>query len=622
VDVENGKIKNCKYGAISSCAYIVNTLAMDRLSEKFVKSGFSFAILLLGGVAVAAYFSIQKLQEDKQWVIHTYQVMETLDKINIELGADEVARRDLIMTKEDKYLHTYNQEKAKVYQALTTLRYLTKDNPIQQNRLSKLEQLINQRFTIYALQIHAFKQNRQDTALLSSVTNVSASINPKIKFVIDTMNREEDTLLKQRNKRTDKSVKLVMLFLLTGSIWGLFIVVLVCYLLQRQLLINNFLSNSKLDLEKQAAKAKLAEFLESTTDAFVALDKDWKYTYVNQRAGQLFNRNPDSLIGKNIWSEFPEGIGQKFQTAYSQAVEQQEFIQIEEYYPPWDSWYENRIYPSKEGLSIFFQNITPRKHAELALQQAKETLEIKVKERTAQLQDSLQELERSNQELENFAHIASHDLQEPLRAIIAYSYLLKEDYSPGANMNTQKYIEYITDGATRMRQLIKDLLTYSRVNRNELQVVPVDCNLILAQIIDALKILIAETNADITYDQLPTVNADKNQLTQLFLNLISNAIKFRCSEQPKIHIKAIKSNNGNKNLQSSWLFSVSDNGIGIKTQYLERIFDIFRRLHTSDEYPGTGIGLAICKKIVERHGGSIWAESVFGDGTTFYFILH
>jgi PAS domain S-box-containing protein len=723
---------------------------MNRLPEKFVAGGFSFAILLLGGVAAASYLSIQQLQEDKQWVTHTYQVLAMLDEINAGLSASEIARRDLIITNEYKYLQTFEEKQNKIQQILKTIRYLTKDNQNQQRRIHRLEYLLNQRVRTASQSLQLFQRNQQDIASLTPETDKITKISQKINSVIGEMNSEEKNLLQQRMKKTDKGVKQVTIFLICGSSWGLVTVVFVYYLLRRQIFINKILSENTINLEKQVAKAKLVDFLESTTDAFVALDCDWKYTYVNQRAGQIFNRQPESLIGKNIWDEFPEGIGQKFYHAYYQAMEQQKLIQTEEYYPPWDSWFENRIYPSKEGLSIFFQNITPRKRAELALkvqeerwqlaiagsndgiwdhdlqtnnhflsprcleilgykeneietfdkwtnlvhpedkkklteafeahlnhqtsryiceyrmcckdgsykwilsrgqalwdeqgvpiravgsltditerklaqftlQQAKQTLEIKVKERTAQLQQSLQELERSNQELENFAHIASHDLQEPLRAITAYTHLLKEEYSCNLNANAQEYMNYITDGAARMRQLIKDLLAYSRVNRSELIQVPVDCNLILAQVIDSLKILIAETNATITYDSLPTVNGDKNQLMQLFQNLISNAIKFRGSEQPRIHITVIKSNQVIKNLQSPcWLFSVRDNGIGIKTQYLERIFEIFRRLHTSDEYPGTGIGLAICKKIVEHHGGCIWAESVFGRGTTFYFTL-
>jgi light-regulated signal transduction histidine kinase (bacteriophytochrome) len=263
-------------------------------------------------------------------------------------------------------------------------------------------------------------------------------------------------------------------------------------------------------------------------------------------------------------------------------------------------------------------DITERKLAQFALQQAKQDLEIKVRERTAQLQQSLEELERSNKELENFAHIASHDLQEPLRAITAYTHLLKEEYSSNFDADAQEYMSYITDGAARMRQLIQDLLTYSRVNSRELTLTSVDCNLIISQVINNLKVSIAESNATITYDSLPTVNADRNQLLQLFQNLISNAIKFRGSEEPKIHICAFKSS---QEIKNCWLFSVRDNGIGIKAQYLERIFEIFRRLHTYDELPGTGIGLAICKKIVEHHDGRIWAESEFGSGSTFYFTL-
>lgn len=165
-----------------------------------------------------------------------------------------------------------------------------------------------------------------------------------------------------------------------------------------------------------------------------------------------------------------------------------------------------------------------------------------------------------------------------------------------------------------MQQLIQDLLAYSRVGTRTQELMPVDCNIVLKEVLKNLQVAIAEKDAMVIYDSLPTVMADKTQLLQLFQNLIGNAIKFCRQKQPQVHISAVKQEN-------DWLFSVRDNGIGIKPQYLERIFEIFRRLHTRREFTGTGIGLAICKKIVERHGGQIWAESEPGVGTTFYFNL-
>ncbi|WP_083468682.1 sensor histidine kinase [Nostoc piscinale] len=577
------------------------------------------------------------------------------------------------------------------------------------------------------------------------------------------MEREEKKLLQQRIANTDVGVRQIIFVVVLGYGLSSFLIVGVYFLLQKQIQINKVLSAEAILLEQQAAKAKLVNLLETVTDAFVALDANWCYTYVNQRAGQIFNRRPEDLIGKNIWEEFPEGVGQKFYHAYYQAVSEQKVIQIEEYYPPWDRWFENRIYPSQEGLSIFFQDITQRKLAELALensekryrslvlatsqavwltdaqgfpkeysswialtgqtqeelqvwgwlnaihpqdrelslflwnqarewkspyklehrvrvadgnyrffavrgvpildadnqiqewigthtditdrklaeealQQAKAELEIKVQERTAELEKLNEELRNSNQELEQFAYVASHDLQEPLRAVTGYSQLLVEEYRERLDDSAQEYIDYIIDGARRMQQLIQDLLAYSRIGTRGRIFTLTDCNVVLREALSNLSVAIAESQAVITHEPLPNLLADKTQLIQLFQNLIGNAIKFRRKDvTPQIHISAAiveKSEGvgvqGWKALDEEcltqnheiWLFSVQDNSIGVKSQYLNRIFEIFRRLHTRREFSGTGIGLAICKKIVERHNGHIWAESQLGVGTTFYFTLH
>jgi PAS domain S-box-containing protein len=264
-------------------------------------------------------------------------------------------------------------------------------------------------------------------------------------------------------------------------------------------------------------------------------------------------------------------------------------------------------------IGIIF-DITDRKRAEQVLQQAKEDLEIKVQERTVELKQLNEDLVRSNQELEQFAYVASHDLQEPLRAVTGYTQLLVQDYQDRLDESAHEYTDYIVDGAKRMQQLIQDLLAYSRVGTRDLTFTATDCNAVLKQVLRNLQVTITENNAAIVLSSLPTVTADKSQLTQLFQNLIANAIKFRRETPPQVQISA-ESND------REWLFRVKDNGIGMKSRYLDRIFEIFKRLHTRTEFPGTGIGLAICKKIVDRHSGRIWAESEPGVGTTFYFTI-
>ena len=254
---------------------------------------------------------------------------------------------------------------------------------------------------------------------------------------------------------------------------------------------------------------------------------------------------------------------------------------------------ENNIPTRLEGT---VQDISDRKKVE-------EMLKLKI-----------EELTHSNEELEQFAYVSSHDLQKPLRMIATYLQLLQRRYKGNLDDKADKYINFAVDGASRMQNLIIDLLEYSRVGTVDDEPESIDCEFILNKVLSDIKAVIKENNATISHDPLPEVMADSTQMVQVFQNLILNGIKFHGEETPKIHIAAEKK-------ASEWVFSVQDNGIGIDPQYSERIFEIFKRLNSRDRYPGTGIGLAICKKIVERHGGRIWVESELGKGSTFYFTL-
>jgi light-regulated signal transduction histidine kinase (bacteriophytochrome) len=231
-----------------------------------------------------------------------------------------------------------------------------------------------------------------------------------------------------------------------------------------------------------------------------------------------------------------------------------------------------------------------------------------------QLARRTEELLRSNAELEQFAYVASHDLQEPLRIVISYTKLLASRYAGRLDADADEFLAFAADGATRMQHLIQDLLSYSHVTTEGGELQPIDSRAACGQAIGNLRTAIMESGAEVTHGWLPTVRADPTRLIQLFQNLIGNAIKYRDGRIPQIQITATP-------VEDRWIFSVHDNGIGIERRYFERIFQMFQRLHTRKEYEGTGIGLAICRKIVERHGGKIWVESEPGAGSTFFFTM-
>ncbi|WP_414548027.1 GAF domain-containing protein [Anabaena sp. CCY 0017] len=659
---------------------------------------------------------------------------------------------------------------------------------------------------------------------------------------------------------------------------------------------------------EQAAKTRITNILESITDAFFALDQDWRFTYINSQAEGLLEKSKNELLGKNIWEVLPRLIDTKFDREYHRAIAQQVSVEFEEFYPPLNGWFSVHAYPSRDGLSVYFQDITEKQQTAAALRQSEarwqlalqgnndgiwdwnvktnqvffstrwkemlgyadheitnhwdewekrvypddldhvrqafenhfakktpfyvtehrllckdgsykwildrgqalwdetgdvvrmlgshtdiaerkqaeeelkrqnlrsqlfaeitlkireslqldEILQTTVKEvqklleadrvvmfqvwadgsgtvvqeavlpgwpvvlgqdildpcfqeqgyvekyrlgRVAAIVDveqadikdcyreflqnlgvkanlvvpilvrenlwglliahqcvtprqwnsfeldllqqianqigialsqaklleqethHTQELARSNAELEQFAYVASHDLQEPLRMVTSYLQLLERKYKHELDANAEQFITYAVDGARRMQSLINDLLDYSRVTSRGQPIVEVDFKTIFERAIANLKFIIQESSAIITHDPLPIVMADPTQLTQVLQNLIGNAIKFRGESPLKIHLAAVKAEQTEEQMPTKpneWLFSVSDNGIGIESQYAERIFVIFQRLHGRSKYPGTGIGLAICKKIIERHGGRIWVESKPGQGSTFYFTI-
>jgi light-regulated signal transduction histidine kinase (bacteriophytochrome) len=276
---------------------------------------------------------------------------------------------------------------------------------------------------------------------------------------------------------------------------------------------------------------------------------------------------------------------------------------------------EKKLRDSEEKYRHQLEKLVAARTAEL--EAANDTLRSEIAERRRaedRLARQAQELARSNAELEQFAYVVSHDLREPLRKIKSYAELLEQRFKGQIDARADKYIACIVDGTIRMQTRITDLLTYSRVGRGELVLVPTSLEGVLSQVLADLETYIRESEAVVTHGSLPTVAVDPLQVAQLLQNLVSNAIKFRGPDGLRVHVSAEQRN-------GEWIVAVQDNGIGIDPQHSERIFQVFQRLHTASEYPGTGIGLAICKRIVERHNGHIWVESQLGQGAKFCFSI-
>jgi PAS domain S-box-containing protein len=348
--------------------------------------------------------------------------------------------------------------------------------------------------------------------------------------------------------------------------------------------------------------------LEAAPDAMVVVNVAGEIVLLNVRAEKEFGYSRDELVGQKVKNIIPEGFAERIiadgTRSAAEALAQQIGMGIE------------LIGRRKDGSEFPIElMLSPLESAEGILVTAA-IRDISVRQKAEKhLVKTVGELKRSNDELQQFAYVSSHDLQEPLRMVSSYTQLLAKRYKGRLDSDADEFIAYAVDGCNRMQGLIQDLLTYSRAGTNEKALHEISGEDALRVALTNLRPTIQQSGAVVTHDSLPAVTTDAPQLTQVFQNLIGNAIKYRGHEVPQVHVSA--TNNGG----DEWIFSVRDNGLGIDPQYFERIFIIFQRLHGREEFEGTGIGLAICKKILERLGGRIWVESQPEKGSTFYFAL-
>jgi PAS domain S-box-containing protein len=362
------------------------------------------------------------------------------------------------------------------------------------------------------------------------------------------------------------------------------------------------------------SREQFRKIIDTAQEAFVSIDAESKITGWNDEAERTFGYSPEQAIGKPIYElilperyhqQHLEGIRRFLATGEARVLNRRMELTARHR--------DGREFPIEIAVSAlrtrngytfnaFLHDISERKRTE-------ELARIK-----AGLERQTAELKRSNLELAQFAHVASHDLSEPLQTVARYVQLIDHRYRGRLDDDADEFIGYAVEGASRMQALINGLRAYSTLGSAEHSPHPVDCDEVVRSALDSLRVTIDQAGAAVTVDPLPTVAADATQLGVVFQNLVSNAVKFAREESPRVHISAERESDG-------WRFGVSDNGIGIKPEHRERIFEMFRRLHARERYEGTGIGLTICKKIVTRHGGRIWAEEAPGGGSMFCFTL-
>lgn len=369
-----------------------------------------------------------------------------------------------------------------------------------------------------------------------------------------------------------------------------------------------------LDMPEQALNGLLRESLDHLQEGIAIFGPDDRLMLANAKYKEIFATVADIIEPGVLFEDLIRAAAER-----GQNVETHEKA---------ETWIRERLHAHHNPSGTFEHHFTDGRVVWVKEQKTGEgctistyvdITELKRREselsrRTDELREYSRELKRSNEDLERFAYVASHDLQEPVRMVSSYCELLQRRYEGRLDADADEFIGFAVDGAKRMQQLINDLLNYSRVGSQRKAFEPTDMNVVFRRVSRDLETAIDEAGGTVTAERLPLVMADGTQMQQLLQNLIANAMKYRSAEPPSVRVWAEQEDN-------DWIFSVQDNGIGMNPQYKDRIFQIFQRLHRREEYPGTGVGLAICKKIVECHDGRIWVESAEGQGATFRFTL-
>jgi PAS domain S-box-containing protein len=557
-------------------------------------------------MGVLSLYFIEAANTSSQWVLHTHEVLENLDAILLDIQKSVTSSERFVLTGDESNAEAFHASVTSAEQHEVIFGNQTADNPEQQHKLPVLAALLVQEVQYAETAMSLRRAKELEAATDEARSGRAQQVMTDLETVVRQAQDSEKQLLALRNLAATRLSRQREAVLILGTFLGLLITAAAF----RSVLRDNSrrrLVERALFAEKENAQVTLS----SIGDAVISTNVSGNVTFLNLVAERMTGWSCQEAVDRPVAEVFPlldvttrEPTPVQMETALERhRAVHQPANRILVGRDGSETWIEERASPIRDregratGAVIIFRDISVRRDAE-------STLARKV-----------EELSRSNEELGQFAYIASHDLQEPLRMVASYTQLLARRYKGKLDSNADEYITFAVDGANRMQRLIQDLLLYSRVGTKGNELLDTSSEGALLQALGSLRAAIRESGALVTHDPLPTVLADRSQLAQLFQNLVGNAIKYQNGEIPQVHISAAR--NGGK----KWLFSVKDNGLGIEPQYFERIFGMFQRLHKRDEFAGTGIGLAICKKIVERHGGAISVESQSGQGSTFRFTL-
>ena len=556
--------------------------------------------------------TLQAVEASSQILLHTQKVL------SLALNA-ETETRGFLISGDEVFSNNFYNTITNLQQSIDQLDKLADTELTQRKWIDSLKVLASRNIAIRKQLIDVRKNQGSTAAEALFETGIARQGMDNLKSVVANIERQETQLLITREatykESTMHSQRVVNLF---------YFVIILLLLISFYIIYKNTRARNKAEreikdlnatLEKRveekanviAAHEKEYRFLlENMREGIQVIDYDWRYVFVNKALADQSTFPGEELLGFTMMEKYP-GIEntELFKILTECMTERRSRIMENEFtYPDGSTRFlELSIQPVPKGLFILSMDITERKQAE----QIKIQLNQDLKKRAAELLDS-------NAELERFAYVASHDLQEPLRMISSFLQLLEKRLAGSLDETGRRYINFAVDGSERMKKLINDLLEYSRLGNSKESKTDVDCNKVLQTVHNFYDLSLRETKTTLITKPLPVIKAIEPQILQLFQNLVGNAIKYGKSDGMEIEVGCISQN-------EFWQFYVKDNGIGIDPKFFDKIFIIFQRLHNKSEYSGTGIGLSICKKIVKRHGGRIWVESVAGEGSTFYFTI-
>lgn len=587
----------------------------------WIVAGFALAMILLVAAGWLTVRAAQQSTEDALWLAHTQEVLATIRSFWNAANELESQRRDYFLSEGQDYLQRYGETRRRAIADLASLRQLTADNALQQRRLDDLEPLFAQRLKLLDALIQSQQVKSQDPAVNLGRMAEGRQQHEAMLAHLRAMETEEQQLLAER--RTNSAAAQHNTLNTTIASFTLSVVLLagVFHVLFRQFKVRKFTERHLVENAKarEASETNARQqhaiwnsVLHNMSEAVIVADASGRFLLFNPAAEQLLGAGRAD-IDPSRWSDYYHVCLPDQTTPFPAADlplaralrgEATDNVLMFIHNPKLGrgSWMEasGRAFKDDDGSIagglVVFRDISERRRHLEELQRQKEELAL------------------SNADLEQFAYVASHDLQEPLRTVASYTELLSERYRDKLDADGEKFLGFAREGAHRMQELIRGLLSWSLVTKHSTEVTVVSMTDALRHALGNLQAATAEYGARVTNDPLPEVSGDAVLLVQLFQNLLGNALKFRGAEPPRIHVSA-------KEAGGIWTFSVKDNGIGINPEYSEKIFQIFQRLHTREQYSGAGIGLSLCKKIVERLGGHIWFESSPGHGATFFFSL-